>query len=187
MGLHGGSNTYAYANGSPLLQLDPYGLRGAVYGPVSEFLKGFGSYYGGLFNGGKYLWRRSGFSGDCEKQRAVEEAAILSAALLAYSTRPDVFAQVNAKAAEWASNNRSYLSGRLTAGGITSFGVSYRLPDWRGKLGIAGSLFIVAGLGDALNAARNGADNPEDFMKAILGDRTFSVPNDLRTKCDCAQ
>lgn len=60
-----------------------------------------------------------------------------------------------------------------------------RVTPWYGKAGIAGSLLIAAVVGDALEAARNGADHPEQLLKSILGDKTFSVPNGMRKTCGC--
>lgn len=144
-----------------------------------DFASGYGSYYGGLANAATHGWRRAGFSGDCEKQRALEEEEILGAAVRAFSV-PGVAPEVAAKATSWAASHKAYVAGRFSAGAITGALTG---------LGPAGgvSLGVLAATGDALDAVRRGADNPEQILRAVLGDKAPSIPAGARTKCKCSK
>ena len=81
-------------------------------------------------------------------------------------------------AKNWAQNNKSYIAGRFTAGGVTGTIIG---------LGLYGGIGLgtTAAMGDALNSVRSGADNPEQILRAVLGDKSVPVPAGSRTKCEC--
>lgn len=182
IGLRGGVNRYGYVWASPTRYIDPTGLFGAadlpfIPKPIVDYFSGFGSYYSGLGNAGSHMWRRAGGGGDCEKKRAIEEEAILGAGLLS-SSNPAISAAAYSSAKNWAQNNKSYIAGRFTAGGVTGTITG---------LGLYGGIALgtTAAMGDALNSVRNGADNSEQILRAILGDKSVPIPTGARTKCEC--
>ena len=182
IGFAGGLNRYAYVGASPTKYIDPTGLFGVadlplIPQPIVDYFSGFGSYYSGIGNAGSHMWRRSGGDGECEKKRAIEEEAILAAGLLSLSN-PVISAAAYGAAKNWAQNNKSYIAGRFTAGGVTGTIIG---------LGLYGGIGLgtTAAIGDALNSVRSGADNPEQILRAVLGDKSVPVPAGSRTKCEC--
>jgi RHS repeat-associated protein len=180
IGLAGGLNRFGYVGSNSLMYMDPLGLweLPLLPQPLVNYFEGYGSYYGGLGNAASHMWRRAGADGDCEQQRALEDEALLSAALLSLSD-PKISKPALAAAKNWASNNKSYIGGRLSAGGVTSAVTG---------VGVYGgiSLGTVAGMGDALKNISRGADNPEQVLRSILGDKMPNLPsNTSRAQCGC--
>lgn len=185
IGLDGGWNRYGYANGSPLMFIDPTGELSLadIWHGTSNFAGGFGSYYRGMYRAGDHLYRRSGFEGDCEQQRAIEDEALLGGALYSLSD-PRVARPAVQNAATWASNNKARVTGRFGAGLLTGAAMS-RV----GPFGFAGgmSMGAAAAMGDALHGVQNGADNPEQVLRNIFGENAPAVPSNApnRTVCGC--
>ena len=185
IGIAGGLNTYGYVGGNPLIGIDPYGLFDitnpadwpALPQGLVDYFEGYGSYYGGLFNAGKHMYMRAGFSGDCNKQRAIEDEAILAAGLVALS-QPQIAKEVYPSVKRWAGNHKAYLGGRLSAGALTS--AITGVGPYGGL-----SLGLLAGMGDALNNIDRGADHPDDVLRSILGDKIPNLPIVYRTQCGC--
>jgi hypothetical protein len=143
-----------------------------------NFFSGYRSYYGGLIHAGQHAWRRAGFSGQCEQRHAIEDEAALAIGLRALSY-PPIGAYAVAKAANWASNNKAYVAGRFAAGGITS------MATGTGPYGGV-SLGLLAGMGDALENIRNGANDPDQLLRSLLGERAPEIPAYLQRKsCGC--
>jgi RHS repeat-associated protein len=179
IGLLGGINTFSYVEGDPLGSVDPMGLF------LSDVLGGAGSYFRGIYRAGGHLYRRTGFDGECEKQRAIEDEALLAAALRSLSDRRVAERAYN-QAKEWAGNNKAYLTGRFGTG----VGIGYGLSQV-GPFGLAGgiSLGVVAAMGDALHGVSNGADNPEQVLRNIFGENAPGIPSNRpdRTVCSCSR
>jgi hypothetical protein len=119
-------------------------------------------------------------AGSCLQQRSVENETALAAALLALSNR-EVASQAAQAAKTWASNNKAYLGGRLSAGGVTS--AITGVGPYGGL-----SLGLIAGMGDALhNIDRAKASTAEQVLRSILGDRMPHLPDARRTECECSK
>ena len=177
IGLDGGWNRFSYVDGSPLIFTDPQGLF------LTDALGGAGSYFRGIYRAGGHLYRRSGFDGGCEQQRAIEDEALLAAALYSPSDRR-VAEPAFSRAKEWASNNKAYMAGRFGTGAVVGFGLG-RV----GPFGLAGGLSMgaMAAMGDALHGVANGADNPEQILRNIFGENAPGIPSNRpdRTVCSC--
>jgi hypothetical protein len=156
---------------------DPQGLF------LTDALGGAGSYFRGIYRAGGHLYRSSGFNGECEQQRAIEDEALLAAALYSLSDRRVAEPAFN-RAKEWASNNKAYMAGRFGTGAVVGFGLG-RV----GPFGLAGGLSMgaMAAMGDALHGVANGADNPEQVLRNIFGENAPDIPSNRpdRTVCSC--
>ncbi len=120
-GVEGGLNTYAYVSGNPLMLVDPYGLL--EWSDVTNYGRGFGSYFRGIYRGGVQVARRTGALGSGERDAALNEDALLAQALQQLKD-PAIRALALKEAAEIAANNKSFLAGRVTAGFLTGTGLS---------------------------------------------------------------
>lgn len=174
-----GTNLYLYARQNPLMYTDPLGLF------VGDMARGSGSYFRGMYRAGGHLYRRSGFDGSCEQQRATEDEAILAGALVSLSDRR-VAEPAFKKALAWANNNKAYTAGRFGTGALIGYGLS--------KVGPIGptagvSLGVMAAMGDALHGVSNGADNPEQVLRNIFGENAPEIPSNRpdRTICTCTR
>jgi hypothetical protein len=163
LSLEGGLNTYGYASGNPILRIDPNGLLD--WSDVSNFGRGFGSYFRGLYRGGVQVARRAGAFGSCDRDSALSEDALLAQALQQLKD-PAIRALALKESAEWAANNKSFLSGRATAGFITGTGLSGGTPVGI-PLGVG--LATFAGMGDVTTNAQAGVANPGAVLQGILG------------------
>jgi RHS repeat-associated protein len=159
IGLAGGVNTYAYVKGNPIVLIDPAGLSGEV---VANYASGFKSYFGGLYNGAVHLAQRSGFAGEAAQKSAINAEMALGAGIYALGTNAEARDKAACYAKDWASNNKSRIAGRVTAGLVVS-----ALTGVGPYGGI--SLTVFAGAGDALNNIKNGMAGYEGLIPSILG------------------
>ena len=173
----GGLNLFGYVGGDPVIGVDSSGLF------LADALDGVGSYSRGLYRAGGHLYRRSGFDGECEQQRATEDEALLAAALFLLSDRK-VAELTFSRTLAWAGGNKAYMAGRFGAGVLVGGGLSRA-----GPFGFAGGLSMgtMAAMGDALHGVSNGADHPEQVLRNIFGENLprMELTNPNRTACGC--
>jgi hypothetical protein len=125
---------------------------------------GYRSYYRGLGRGLKHVYWRTGLAGSCLQMREVRDEAIAAFALHEIATNPQVRAQVESLAEDWAKNNKAYLAGRLSAGVVTS-----TLAGAAGAGYAAGpSAVALAGMGDALEEIDQGSDEISDIARGFI-------------------
>lgn len=126
----------------------------------------------------QHRYQRAGFAGECRQRQAIENEAALAGGLLPLSN-PTVAANAATQVGHWAANHKAYLSGRLSADGVTS--TLTRTGPYGGI-----SLGLLADLGDALeNIDRADASSAEHVLRGILGDRMPDLPDVQRTECKC--
>jgi len=189
IGLMGGVNVYGYASASPLMRFDQYGLLD-ITNPASwpllptslvNFFEGYGSYYRDIGKIATHFYRRSGIAGICLEQQAIRNETALALALYALSDST-VARQAALNTQDWANNNKSYLRGRLTAGGITN--ALAGIGPYGGL-----SLAMLVGMGNALdNINRAGGTlSSEQALRSILGDQMSNLSNLHQTGCGCSK
>lgn len=129
---------------------------------IGNNFSGAGSYFRGIYRGAVHVGERSGAFGDAAKNNAINSEAALALAIREVGTNPKVAARAWCETKNWAKNNKAYLTGRFSAGDVTSYATG---------LGLYGGIALTsfAAMGDALHAIQGGLQNPEQIFKAAIG------------------